>query len=164
MDPSAVLSQSATPFLGQLGLGLTLGLAAVGSSLGIGAAGRAAAGAWAKEAKAGRPLDFKYIILIGMPLTQTFYGFLLLFVGLRGLVYDPAVIAEHSGALFGIGLAGGLGELFSAYLQGLIGAAGVRCMSEGQGKGLVFIIIAAGIVETVGLLTFVLLWLMLPAV
>jgi len=39
-------------FFGQLGLGLTLGLAAIGSAVGIGAAGRAAAGAWAKEAKA----------------------------------------------------------------------------------------------------------------
>lgn len=162
MDTSVVMSQGATPFLGQVGLGLTLGLAAIGSALGIGAAARAAAGAWAKEAKAGKPLDFKYIILIGMPLTQTFYGFLLLFVGLRGLVYDPAMIAQNAGALFGIGIAAGLGELFSAWLQGLIGAAGVRCMSEGQGKGLAFIIIAAGIVETVGLLTFVLLWLMLP--
>ena len=35
----------ATEWLGQLGLGLTLGLAATGSALGIGAAGRAAAGA-----------------------------------------------------------------------------------------------------------------------
>jgi V/A-type H+-transporting ATPase subunit K len=148
--------------LGQLGFALPLGLGAVGSALGIGAAGRAAAGAWAKEGKAGKPLDFKYIILIGMPLTQTFYGFLLLFVGLRAGVLDAAILKQYAGMLFSIGLGCGLGELFSAWLQGLIGAAGVRCMSEGEGKGLAFIIIAAGIVETVGLLSFVLLWLMLP--
>ncbi|KPK86199.1 MAG: hypothetical protein AMJ81_01765 [Phycisphaerae bacterium SM23_33] len=149
-------------FLGQLGVGLALGLAAVGSALGIGAAGRAAAGAWAKEGREGRPLDFKYVILVGLPLTQTFYGFLLLFVGLRAAAYNPAILATHAGALFSIGLGCGLGELFSAWLQGLIGAAGVRCMSESEGKGLAFIIIAAGIVETVGLMSFVLLWLMLP--
>jgi len=149
--------------IGQLGFALPLGLAAVGSALGIGAAGRAAAGAWGKEGKAGKPLDFKYIILIGMPLTQTFYGFLLLFVGLKAAVIDnPAILHQHAGALFSIGLACGLGELFSAWLQGLIGAAGVRCMSESEGKGLAFIIMAAGIVETVGLLSFVLLWLMIP--
>ena len=148
--------------LGQLGFGLPLGLGAIGSALGIGAAGRAAAGAWAKEAKAGRPLDFKYNILIGMPLTQTIYGFLMLFVGLRSRVDDPVMLARHAGTLFSIGLACGVGELFSAWLQGLIGAAGVRCMSEGEGKGLAFIIMAAGIVETVGLLSFILLWLMLP--
>ena len=150
-------------FFGQLGLGLTLGLAVIGSALGIGAAGRAAAGAWAKAGKAGKPLDFKYIILVGMPLTQTFYGFLLLFVGLSAKVYDPAVLAQYGGVLFSIGLACGLGELFSAWGQGLICAAGIRCMSESEGKGLTFIIFAAGIVETVGLLSFVLLWLMLPA-
>ena len=148
--------------LGQLSVGLTLGLAAIGSALGIGAAGRAAAGAWAKEGKAGKPLNFKYIILIGMPLTQTFYGFLLLFVGLKALAYDPVILQQHAGTLFGIGLGAGLGELFSAWLQGLIGAAGVRCMSESDGKGLGLIIMAAGIVETVGLMSFVLLWLMLP--
>ncbi len=149
-------------FLGQMGFALPLGLGAAGSALGISAAGRAAAGAWAKEAKAGKPLDFKYIILIGMPLTQTFYGFLLLFVGLAPRVMDPEILAQHAGLLFSVGLGCGLGELFSAWGQGLIGAAGVRCMSEGEGKGLAFLIIAAGIAETVGLLAFVLLWLMLP--
>ncbi len=149
-------------FLGQLGMGLALGLAAVGSAMGIGAAGRAAAGAWSKEAKAGKPLDFKYIILVGMPLTQTFYAFLLLFIGLGKAVYDPAILAANAGALFTIGLGCGLGELASAYLQGLIGASGIRCMSEGEGKGLAFIIIAMGIVESVGLFSFLLLWLMLP--
>ena len=148
--------------LGQLGFALPLGLGAVGSALGIGAAARAAAGAWAKEGKAGKPLDFKYLILVGLPLTQTFYGFLMLFVGLRSRVYDAEMLTRHAGALFSIGLACGLGELFSAWLQGLIGASGVRCMSEGEGKGLAFIIMAAGIVETVGIFSFILLWLMLP--
>ncbi len=149
-------------FLGQLGIGLALGLAATGSALGIGAAARAAAGAWAKEAKAGKPLDFKYIILIGMPLTQTFYAFMLLFMGFKDAVYSAETLATHGVALLSIGIGCGLGELFSAWLQGLIGASGVRCMSEGEGKGLAFIIIAMGIVETVGLFSFLLLWLMLP--
>ncbi len=148
--------------VGQMGLGLALGLAAVGSALGIGAAGKAAAGAWAKDAKAGRPFDFKYIILVGMPLSQTFYAFLLLFVGLKAATYTPEVLVANSGALFSIGLGCGLGEMFSAWMQGLVGAAAVRCMSESDGKGLAFLIIAMGIVETVGLFSFVLLYLMLP--
>jgi len=61
-----------------------------------------------------------------------------------------------------IGIAGALAELSSAWVQGLIGAAGCRSISEGQGKGLVFIIIAMGIVETVGLFGFVFLLLVLP--
>ena len=45
-------------FLGQMGDVLALGLAALGSAVAIGIAGQAAAGAWAKEAKAGRNLSF----------------------------------------------------------------------------------------------------------
>ena len=150
------------PFLGQLGLALALGLAALGSSLGIGAAGRAAAGAWAKEAKAGKPLNFSYIILTGMPLSQTIYAFILMFVGLKARVYDADILAANAGALLSIGIAGGLAELFSAWMQGLIGAAACRAISEGEGKGLVFMIIAMGIVETVGLFGFVFLLLVMP--
>ena len=146
-------------FLGQFGPGLALGLAALGSAIGIGAAGRAAAGAWAKEGKAGQPLNFKYIIFVSMPLTQTNYAFLLLLLGLGKGMSDPGAFA---GAYFGIGLAAGMAELFSAWMQGLIGAAGCRCLSEGEGKGMAFIIFAMGIVETVGLLGFVFLWLLLP--
>ena len=150
-------------FLGQMSMGLVLGGSAIGSALGIGAAGRAAAGAWAKEAKAGKPLNFSYIILIGMPLSQTIYGFILMLVGLAPLITgDNPVTARHAGTLLGIGLAGGLAELFSAWMQGLIGAAACRAISEGEGKGLVFMIIAMGIVETVGLFGFVFLLLVLP--
>jgi V/A-type H+-transporting ATPase subunit K len=146
-------------FFGQLGMGLALGLAAIGSSIGIGLAGRAAAGAWAKEARAGKPLNFAYIILTGMPLSQTIYAFVLMFVGLKGAM---GLTDTQGGVLFGIGLAGGLAELLSAWMQGAIGAAGCRALSEGEGKGLVNIIIAMGIVETVGLFGLVFLLLMIP--
>ena len=150
-------------FFGQIGIGLALGLAAVGSALGIGAAGRAAAGAWAKDAKAGKPLDFRYILFVAMPLTQIFYGFLILYVGLAKAAYDADMLARHAGAILAIGLAVGLGELFSAWFQGLIGAAACRCMSEAEGGNpLGFLIIAMGICETVGLFSFVLMWVMLP--
>lgn len=149
-------------FFGQLGMALALGLAAIGSSLGIAAAGRAAAGAWGKEAKAGKQLNFSYIILTGMPLSQTIYAFILVLVGLYPAVSDPAILAKSAGVLLSIGIAGGMAEMFSAWMQGLIGAAGVRAISEGEGKGLVFIIIAMGIVETVGLFGFVFLLLVMP--
>jgi len=148
-------------FFGQFGLALALGLGALGSALGIGAAGRAAAGAWAKEAKAGKRLNFSYIILVGMPLTQTIYGFMLMLL-MSGRVYDADVLARNAGALLTIGIAGGLAELFSAWMQGAIGAAGCRALSEGEGKGLIFIIIAMGIAESVGLFGFIFLLLVLP--
>lgn len=150
-------------WLGQLGFALPLGLGAIGSSLGIGAAGRAAAGAWAKEAKEGKRMNFLYIALTGMPLSQTIYGFVLMLALLRDRVYDPAFIAANAGAIFSIGLACGLGELFSAWMQGVIGAAGVRAMSEGEGKPFTFAIIAMGIAETVGLFSCFFMFLMMPS-
>jgi len=150
-------------FAGQLSMGLVLIGATLGSALGIGAAAQAAAGAWAKEAKAGKPLNFSYIILTGMPLSQTIYGFILMLVGLSPLVTgENAITSVHPGTLLGIGIAGGIAELASAWIQGIIGAAGCRSISEGEGKGLVFIIISMGIVETVGLFGFVFLLLVLP--
>ena len=150
-------------FAGQLSMGIVMIGATMGSALGIGAAAQAAAGAWAKEAKAGKPLNFSYIILTGMPLSQTIYGFILMLVGLSPLIVgEGSVIATHPGTLLGIGIAGGLAEMVSAWVQGIMGAAGCRSISEGQGKGLVFIIITMGIVETVGLFGFVFLLLVLP--
>jgi V/A-type H+/Na+-transporting ATPase subunit K len=150
------------PFWGQLSLALVLGLATIGSALGIGAAGQAAAGAWAREARAGKPLSFTYIILVCMPLSQTIYGFILMLIGLAPRVAQPDVAAMHAGTLLSIGLAGGLAQLFSAWMQGRIGAAACRALADGEGQGLVFMIIAMGIAETVGLFGFVFLLMVLP--
>ena len=150
-------------WLGQLGFALPLGLGAIGSALGIGAAGRAAAGAWAKEAREGKGLNFLYIALTGMPLTQTIYGFLVMLIILKGQIYSPEVLAQNAGAMFSIGLAAGVGELFSAWMQGAIGAAGIRAMSEGEGKPFIFSVIAMGIAETVGIFAFVFMFMMMPA-
>jgi F0F1-type ATP synthase membrane subunit c/vacuolar-type H+-ATPase subunit K len=49
-------------------------------------------------------------------------------------------------------------------MQGLIGAAGIRSLSESDGKGFAFLLIAMGIVETVGIFTMVFLLGMIPAV
>jgi V/A-type H+-transporting ATPase subunit K len=149
-------------FLGQLSLGLVLGLSAFGSALGIGAVGQAAAGAWSGEARAGKPLSFTYVILIGLPLSQTIYGAVLMLIGLRARVYDPTVLGMSAGALLGISLAGGIAELASAWVQGRIGAAACRALYEGDGQGLAFMIIAMGIAETVGLFAFVFLLMVLP--
>ena len=144
---------------GQIGLGLCLGLAAMGSALGIGAAGQAAAGAWAKEGRANQPLNFKYIILTGMPLSQTIYAFVLMLVSLKSATYG--VDLKSLGATCGIGIGCGLGQLGSAWMQGKIGAAAIRAMSESEGKPFAFSIIAMGIAETIGLFSFVFMLLMM---
>jgi V/A-type H+-transporting ATPase subunit K len=149
-------------FLGEMGGVLALGMGALGSALGIGAAGQAAAGAWAREARAGRNLSFSYIILVGMPISQTLYAMIVM-NNMRGVLSSPGATVSDAGLLLGIGIATGLGELFSAWMQGLIGAAGIRALSDAEGKGLAFIIIAMGIVETVGIFTMVFMLGMMPS-
>ncbi|MBE3071184.1 MAG: V-type ATP synthase subunit K, partial [Planctomycetes bacterium] len=114
----------ASVFLGQLGMALAVGMAAVGSSLGAGVAGMAAGGAWAKDARAGKALRFIYIICVAAPITQTVYGFIVM-----NQMADKLALADtNGGLLFGIGLATGLGEMLSAWMQGAIGAAGCRML------------------------------------
>lgn len=149
-------------FLGETGGVMGLGMAALGSSIGIGVAGQAAAGAWAKEARAGRNLSFAYIILVGMPISQTLYAMIVM-VNMRSVYENPEVAVADAGLLMGVGLAVGMAEMLSAWMQGLIGAAGVRALCDGEGKGLAFIIIALGIVETVGIFAMVFLLGMIPA-
>jgi V/A-type H+/Na+-transporting ATPase subunit K len=150
----------ANVFLGQLGAGLAVGLAAVGSAVGAGTAGQAAAGAWAKDAKAGKALRFIYIICVAAPITQTVYGFIIMnqMAGLLGSA------ATNGGTLFGIGLATGLGEMLSAWMQGAIGAAGCRMLSDSDGKGFAFVLIALGIAETVGIFTMVFMLVLIGSI
>ncbi len=165
LDVPTVLATTDTfwRFLGEIGAVAALGLGALGSCMGIGAAGQAAAGAWAKESRAGRTLSFTYIILLGMPLSQTLYAMIVM-TNVQPVFENMQTSVSDSGLLLGIGLAAGIGEMLSAWIQGLIGAAGIRAMSEGEGKGFAFIIIAMGIVETVGIFVMVFLLGMIPAV
>ena len=151
-------------FLGQLGVVICFGMAAMGSALGINAAGRAAAGAWTKDAKAGKRLPFNYIIFIGAPISQTFYAMIVMNQMSTFIKAAGADVAGHTGLLLGIGLTTGVGEFISAWVQGLIGAAACRCLSEGEGKGLAFLLIAIGIIETVGIFTMVFMLGMVPKV
>jgi V/A-type H+/Na+-transporting ATPase subunit K len=149
-------------FFGQMGSVLALGMAAFGSAIGIGLAGQAAAGAWAKEARAGRNLSFTYIILTGMPISQTLYAMIVM-NNMSGALASGEFGAGQFGLLFGIGLGTGMGEMLSAWMQGMVGAAGIRALSDGEGKGFAFVIIAMGIVETVGIFAMVFMLGMIPS-
>ena len=150
-------------FLGQLGMALAVGMAALGSSIGAGIAGMAAAGSWAKDARAGKPLRFIYIICVAAPITQTVYGFIVM----NQMADKLAILqkgATGAGLLLGIGIATGLGEMLSAWMQGAIGAAGCRMLSESDGKGFAFVLIALGITETVGIFTLVFMSILLRSI
>jgi V/A-type H+-transporting ATPase subunit K len=163
---STILAQAeplnSLTFMGQFGVVMALGLAALGSSIGIGAAGQAAAGAWGKEGKSGKTLKFTYIILLGLPISQTLYAMIIM-NKIGDVLNNPEIGPANAGLLLGIGIATGLGEMLSAWMQGLVGAAGVRSLSESDGKGFAFLLIAMGIVETVGIFTMVFLMGRIPA-
>lgn len=133
--------------IGFLAAGLVLGLGGIGSALGVGTAGQTAAGAWAAEGKAGKPLNVAYLIMTAAPLSQTLYAWIMM-----GRMLEDKIkcTPQNSMLLLGIGIGVGLCELFSAWLQGKIGAAAIRCMHE-SGQGFGFLIAALGLVETVGI-------------
>ncbi len=137
-------------FLGKLSLGLIMGLGGLGSSLGIQAAGTAAAAGWAKEGKEGKPLSGKFSGLVGMPVSQTLYCMILYF-----LMSPYASVEANGGVLLGIAIGVGLCEMISAWVQGVIGGAGVRALVDNGGKGFGNIIVAMGIAESIGLFAMV---------
>jgi V/A-type H+-transporting ATPase subunit K len=135
--------------LGLLGAGLVMGIAAIGSAIGIGIAGQAAIGAWKKCYIANKPAPMTLVTFAGAPLTQTFYGFILM-----GQMKNAAN-ANNGWLLLGFGLASGFAMAFSAIAQGQAGAAAADAQGE-TGKGFAQYISVVGICETVALFAMVL--------
>jgi V/A-type H+-transporting ATPase subunit K len=137
--------------LGLLGAGLVMGIATVGSGLGIGFAGQATIGAWKKCYVANKPAPMMLLAFAGAPLTQTFYGFILM-----GQMIAAASANPDNGWLYlGYGIASGLAISFSAIVQGKVGAAAADAQAE-TGKGFAQYIAVVGIAETVALFAMVL--------
>lgn len=136
--------------LGKMALGLIMGFGGLGSALGVLAAGNAAAGGWAKEGKEGKPLSGKFTGLVGMPVSQTLYC-LILYI----MMVEYASVAANGPVLFGIAIGVGMCQFVSAYAQGNIGGAGVRCLVENGGKGFGNIVVAMGIAESIALFALV---------
>jgi V/A-type H+-transporting ATPase subunit K len=130
----------------RLSPGIVLFLGGIGSCLGIIAAASAAAGAWASEGKAGKKLSFQYIIMIAAPISQTLYAMILM-----NSMLNKAASMNNMALILGVAVGCGFIELFSSFFQGRIGAAGVRCLNENGGKGFGLLVIALGIIETVGI-------------
>ncbi|MDR0496718.1 MAG: V-type ATP synthase subunit K [Treponema sp.] len=135
--------------LGLIGAGLVMGIGALGSGVGIGIAGSATIGAWKRCYKANKPAPMTLLTFAGAPLTQTFYGFILMQQMLNN------VRADNGGFLLGMGIGSGLAIAFSAIAQGKAGAAGADALSE-TGKGFANYIAVVGICETVALFAMVL--------
>jgi V/A-type H+-transporting ATPase subunit K len=136
---------------GLLGAGLVMGIAALGSALGIGIAGQATIGAWKKCYIANKPAPMTLLAFAGAPLTQTFYGFILMGQIKTAVAANP----ENAWLYVGFGFASGLAMAFSAIAQGQAGAAAADAQGE-TGKGFAQYIAVVGICETVALFAMVL--------
>lgn len=149
LDPETVVS------LGKLGAAMAVSLSAVGSGLGTGAAGMAAVGAWKKCYAQNKTAPFMLAVFVGAPITQTFYGMIVMFK-LAGLASDGAPFP----ALLGWGLLGGLAIGMSAWMQGKTGAAASDAFAE-TGQGFANYLMAIGIIESVAL--FVMVFILIAA-
>jgi V/A-type H+-transporting ATPase subunit K len=133
---------------GLIGVGAALALAAVGSAIGTGSAAMAAVGAWKKCFAQNRPAPFLLVAFVGMPLTQTIYGFILM------NALNAAAEATGAAMLLGAGVLGGLAMGMSAWFQGRTGAVASDALAE-TGQGFGQYIMVMGIVETVALFVMV---------
>lgn len=136
--------------LGMIGYFAALGFGACGSAVGIGLAGQAAIGVFKKAYMAGKNASAILFALVGAPFTQTIYGFILM--NTLKATLDKGV--ENTGAVFGIGVFGGLGIGVSAWFQGLAAAAGCDALGE-TGKGFGMYMVILGVVETVAIFAMV---------
>ncbi len=138
---------------------LAAALAGIGSSIGINIAAEAADGLLSEEpGKFGNAL-----ILVALPGTQGFYGFIVTFLVITkiGLLTGkiPEISAYQGLQIFFSCLPVGLVGLISAIYQGKAGAAGIGVIAK-QPKALMQAVTFAALIETyaiVGLLTSILL-------
>lgn len=149
MDPSINIA------MGKIGAALALAMSALGSGLGIGVAGMAAVGAWKKCFAQNKPAPFTLAVFVGAPITQTFYGM---------IVMNKLVELANKGmpcqALIGWGLFGGLAIGLSAWMQGKIAASASDAQAE-TGQGFTNYLTALGIIESVAI--FVMVFILLNA-
>ena len=135
--------------LGKVGSALAVSLAAVGSCLGTGAAGMAAVGAWKKCFDQNKPAPFLLVAFVGAPITQVFYGLIVMFT-LNGKADAGAAFP----GLIGWGLFAGLAMGMSAWMQGKTGAAASDALAE-TGKGFANYLMALGVIESVALFVMI---------
>jgi V/A-type H+/Na+-transporting ATPase subunit K len=137
--------------VGKIGGALALALSALGSGLGIGAAGSAAVGAWKKCFAQNRPAPFiQLAVCVGAPITQTFYGMIVMTVKLLKMADNPAAWP----AAIAWGLFGGAAIGLSAWMQGKIAAAAADAFAE-TGQGFTNYLMALGIIESVAIFVMV---------
>ncbi len=140
--------------LATIGAALALIGGLVGSSIGIGIAGSAGTATLSEDSGQFRNV----IILASLPMTQTFYGLIVLILIVTSVVAKVQGADADPGAgamVLGIGLMAGAAECFSAIYQGHVCASGISLLPKTKGRILTNAIMLAVFVELLGVLGFV---------
>jgi V/A-type H+-transporting ATPase subunit K len=136
-------------FWGLAGAGLVMGISSLGAAIAMGIAGSATIGAWKRCYKANKPAPMTLLTFVGFPLTEVFYGFILM----RQML--GVATAANSGLLLGVGLGGGAAIALVAIAEGWAGAAAADALSD-VSKGFANYVAIVGVCETVALFVMVL--------
>jgi V/A-type H+-transporting ATPase subunit K len=136
--------------LATIGGALALVGGLIGSSIGIGIAGSAGTATLSEDSGQFRNV----IILASLPMTQTFYGLIVLILVITAVV--PNISGVGTGAMvLATGLIAGGAECFSAIYQGNVCASGISLLPKTKGRILTNAIMLAVFVELLGVLGLV---------
>lgn len=140
--------------LGVAGAVAALGLSAIGSAFGTGSAALSSVGAWKKCYAQNKPAPFLLLSYVGVALTQTLYGMILMF-SMMNKIRDMAEPPAGTGiGMLIIGIFAGAAIGLSAVFQGRGAAAAADAQGE-TGMGFTNNLAALGIVETTAIFTMV---------
>ncbi len=135
-----------------LGGAIALAGGLAGSSIGIGSAGSAGAAILADDPKQLRNV----IVLAALPMTQTFYGLIILIIILTTVMPRVADMGVGYGfAVLGIGVIAAAAEVFSAAYQGAVCASGISLLTKTKGRIFTNTIMLAVMIELFGVLGLV---------
>ena len=137
--------------LAVLGGAIALAGGLAGSSIGIGIAGSAGAATLSEEPGQLRNV----IVLASLPMTQTFYGLIILILIITAVVPNIPAQGGAGAMVLGAGLIAGAAECFSAIYQGHVCASGISLLPKTKGRILTNAMMLAVFVELLGVLGLV---------
>jgi len=138
-------------FFATLGGVLALAGGILGSVLGIAKAASAGTATISEDKGQFRNV----IILASLPMTQTFYGLIIMILVVTAVVPKLAVTGSSGLVVLGLGVFAALAEFFSAVYQGEVCAAGISLLPKTRGQVFVSSMMLAVFVELLGVLGLV---------
>jgi V/A-type H+-transporting ATPase subunit K len=138
--------------LAVLGGAIALAGGLLGSSIGIATAASAGTATLSEDRGQFRNV----IVLSSLPMTQSFYGLIVLIIILTAVVPNLSEASPGAGfAVFGIGIMVAAAEAFSAIHQGNVCASGISLLPKTKGQIFTNAMVLAVFVELIGVLGLV---------